>query len=343
MPINKNAYKRYTIIDRLLSQHCDTTPCTKQRIITTIKQELELNGYSERQLQYDFKEIENLWNTNIKFAGKVKEGNKYVYSYKYDEEHGFSVFEKKMPVKQKEHINDLIQYIETFKNLPQLKGIEDSLSNLKAYITNENAKKIFFIEENPHLKGIEKLPILARHIKDDQELIVYTNSVQYGNKTYIVLPKVLKQYNKRWYLFAYTKIEGDFKLYNFPIDNIEKLSITQTKNFDTLKTGNKYLDWDKYFNQFIGVTNPTNTEIQKVKIAILNKHVQNILKNNPLHCTQTEEYNDLGQTILSFELKPNRELLNTLLKYTDSIKILEPKRLKEEFVEILRKGIALNE
>ena len=137
-------------------------------------------------------------------------------------------------------------------------------------------------------------------------------------------PYHLRQYNRRWYVFAYSEDKED--ILNFPLDRITKLEHLSKPYIDT------DIDFDEYFDDIVGVSNYKNTAVEKVVLKVSNKSIDYI-RTKPLHWTQTElkELGTESHTFIQLKLKVNTELKMLLFSYNDAIEVVEPLWLVEEF------------
>ncbi len=164
--------------------------------------------------------------------------------------------------------------------------------------------------------------------------INYSINFKY-NKELVISPFLIKQYNKRWFLFGYNHEEE--RVSNFGLDRIKSISISQQPfNLDNYIS---FFD-ENYFEDIVGVSKNIKNTIHKVKIRIDNKQYQYI-NTKPIHDSQkriSEECTDEYQTII-IEVIINFELIALLLSFGSNIKIIEPKNLQATLIEIYKKAI----
>ncbi|MBR5373095.1 MAG: WYL domain-containing protein [Paludibacteraceae bacterium] len=307
-------------------------------------------GISKRTFQKDLADMERLYGVGIKRkrTSVMEEGRKVQrYCYQY-EDPDFSIRTVAMSPEQKRTLEGADFIIRQFSQLPQMDWLKESALLLETTLgmQDETAGSIFAIEKADS-KGIERLPLMAKAIRNRQVISMTCRTARYGEKTYVVSPVYLKQYNRRWYLFGYVhkKETSSYELYTFPLDNVEKYSEIPNSAYH-----NEPKDWHAYFNQFIGVTNYTDREVKTIRLRVFpgnasataSEHTKHLLKNTSLHETQTCVENSDGTMDVTLCVKINRELVNSLLKYADNIQIIEPQELRDEIVNILKAGIERN-
>lgn len=154
-----------------------------------------------------------------------------------------------------------------------------------------------------------------------------------GNlKSWTLSPYFLKEYNNRWFLFAYNHDEK--KLTNVALDRIERLEATNEKYIDssTLEDFQYITSYDQYFDDVIGVSYPKGKRMEKVVLKFSEARYPHV-KTKHLHPYQHE--NDAERT-LTINLVPNRELIQTILSFGKDVEVVSPESLREEIKEIVR-------
>ena len=153
-----------------------------------------------------------------------------------------------------------------------------------------------------------------------------------GNlKSWTLSPYFLKEYNNRWFLFAYNHEEQ--KLTNIALDRIERIDVTDEKYIDSSTLEDfKDITFDQYFDDIIGVSYPKGKRMEKVVLKFSEARYPHV-KTKHLHPYQRE--NDDERT-LTIDLVPNRELIQTILSFGKDIEVIAPQSLRDEIKEIIR-------
>ena len=118
-----------------------------------------------------------------------------------------------------------------------------------------------------------------------------------------------------------------------PLDRIK--SIEQSSDFFD-ESG--LVDFEEYFDDFIGVTKPLNAVLTKIKLSASIALAPYII-TKPLHGSQKKIELTENTFIFSIDVIPNFELKKLLLSFGNEIIVIEPLELKNEIVEILNKNI----
>lgn len=153
-----------------------------------------------------------------------------------------------------------------------------------------------------------------------------------GNlKSWTLSPYFLKEYNNRWFLFAYNHDEK--KLTNVALDRIERLENTDEKFIDSsILEDFKDISFNQYFDDIIGVSYPKGKKMEKIVLKFSAARYPHV-KTKHLHPYQKE--NDAERT-LTIDLVPNNELIQTILSFGKDVKVLHPQSLRDEIKEIVR-------
>lgn len=150
-------------------------------------------------------------------------------------------------------------------------------------------------------------------------------------KSWTLSPYFLKEYNNRWFLFAYNHDEK--KLTNVALDRIERMEAADDKYIDSSHLEDfKDITYEQYFDDIIGVSYPKGKQMQKVVLKFSEDRYPHV-KTKHLHPYQRE--NDTERT-LTIDLVPNRELIQMILSFGKDIQVVEPESLRDEIKEIIR-------
>jgi predicted DNA-binding transcriptional regulator YafY len=190
-----------------------------------------------------------------------------------------------------------------------------------------SADEIVGFDENLDLKGMEYFTPLFNAIIDKRPLqLTYKSFKQEEKSKIIVHPYYLKQYNKRWFLIAWNA-ELNF-LANFALDRI--LAIKEAK-VPFLPAD---IDFFEYFDDMIGVSKDSRTELQKVKLWVSAAQWPYV-KTKPLHGTQRVVKHVEDGTVITIEVYLNYELEQLLLSFGEKVRVLAPQELKDRLKQRL--------
>lgn len=147
-------------------------------------------------------------------------------------------------------------------------------------------------------------------------------------------PYLLKEYNRRWYLFGAT--ENDGKLLNFSLDRVDRcipLASHKYKEYDG--------DINERFDDIIGVTLLDDSPVYQIVFWVNDKSKDYVL-TKPLHDSQRrlpdtmvaafhDKYPNLeGGIFLRIDCKRNYELIRELTSFGKNLLVLEPRVIQDE-------------
>lgn len=195
-----------------------------------------------------------------------------------------------------------------FRNILQKSITENSIQ--KQYIEfgfDTLNKNIEFIE--PILKSIIESKKIKIYYKKFQEVII---------KEYLVNPLFIKEYLNRWYVIGNTE---SIKNRVFALDRIEKIDFL---NQQYQKEDTTQID---IYDSTIGVN--FSEKVEKVVLCVSEKQYY-YFETLPLHKTQKLIDKTACGFIISLEVCCNYELEQWILHYGNTIKVIEPQKLKEK-------------
>jgi predicted DNA-binding transcriptional regulator YafY len=332
MSTNKHAIIRYQTLDKCFSNN------GKRYYIEDLLEacnaalfnfDTASNGIKKRQLYDDirFMESEQGWSIPLE---KVKDGRRAFYRY---ENESFSINSQPLNDAEAEQLKSAMLVLTRFKGLPQFEWVSELIPKLdKTFGLYNKNQEIISFDNNQFLKGTEFITPLFKAIKNKQTLIIEYKSFKSDVSQNIIFHSYhLKQYNTRWFLFG--KHNDYSNLTNLALDRIQAVE-QNSESFDE----SEIVDFEEYFDDFIGVTKPLNTVLTKINLSASAALAPYII-TKPLHGSQKKIELSENVFIFSIDVIPNFELKKLLLSFGNEITVLEPLSLKNEIVEVLKKNI----
>ena len=338
MPANKNAVTRYYIIDKLLANRYRNYSVAD--ICELVNKELEERKMkaSIRTIQYDINYIEKegpfLADIERYQIDVVSQNNpdltvkKECLRYK---DPSFSIFKKPLTEDEKYLLSETLSLLGQFDGLPNLDGLE----RLKGSLNLKDKRQIVSFTKNP-LVNSTLFGELFTAISQQQVLALHYHTFDALDdvKQVIIHPHLLKEYNRRWYLFGSAEDTG--RLLNFRLDQIDK--------FDMLST-HKYIPYsgnlDERFEDIIGVSLYDDRPLQII-IFWVSDRSKNYVATKPLHESQRhyrgEKEAELRQQhpmlkggyFFSIECIENYELIRELTSFGKELIVLSPANIQQK-------------
>ena len=322
MPTNKNASIRYQALDKCFRdrRHRYYIDDLIEKCEEALYYYNGVGGVSRRQVFEDIKFMESDTGWSIPLERK-KDGKKVYYRY---EDPDFSINEQPLTDEEAQQLRTVILTLSRFRGLPSNEWIEDVISNLEwRFNLKGKSENIIGFEQNTNLKGLHWLtPILDATSNHQPLKIAYRN---YKNseveKTMIIHPWYVKQYNNRWFLFGLD--DQKYYITNLALDRIQSLEIAEDIPF----VPNENIDFEVYFKDVIGVTIP-KADVEKIRIVLqFTKGQFPYITSKPLHPSQ-EILSD-EECKLAIEVRPTYELDQLILSFGPDVEVLEPTEYRE--------------
>jgi predicted DNA-binding transcriptional regulator YafY len=221
---------------------------------------------------------------------------------------------------------------ENSSNSESFLSLLEILTTAELFSTNfkekNNALSFVEFENKAAIESIPNFKIVLGAIQQQLPITFKHNSFYHLKKEeYTLKPYFLKQYQNRWYAIGET--EKGYR--TFGIDRIENITIG-TKKFKAKTEEAK----DK-FSHVIGL-NYLDHKLEKIQLSF---HISQkpYIVSLPLHHSQKEINTDSEETFgIELLIHPNFEFKQQVLKYGCLVKVLEPKWLKMDIKEDLKKA-----
>ena len=200
-----------------------------------------------------------------------------------------------------------------------------SLNNLINESAGLRSRLLFESEPSSH----RFLTDIIKAIRDERMVEVnYQGFSMDAPRDFLLEPYCLKEYKRRWYLFARDH-EAKYKdPHSFALDRMN--SVTISEEAFTLP---KSFDAKAFFSTRYGVLLYEGEKPVRIKIKAT-AHQANYLRTLPLHTSQKESEKSEDYSIFSFHLTPNYDFIHDILYFGDDVEVLEPETLRSAFSKI---------
>jgi predicted DNA-binding transcriptional regulator YafY len=326
MAITKYPLIRYKILDK-----CFRNTGKRYFIEDLIKEcenvilELDPNssGISLRQIREDiaFMKSPEGWSIEIE---ENRVGRKMYYRYV---DPAFSINNMPLNEIEMQHIMEAVDILTQFKGMPQFKWLNELVPKLQQGLTQKKDTIIEF-DNNEYLKGIDYIGQLYNAIHYKKVLLIEYQPFESDSPlNFTIHPHYLKQYNNRWFLFGLND-ENEKEDWNLAIDRIKNISELNNK-FKTSR-----IDWAEYFEDFIGVTKPTEAKSEKIILHFYGK-TGKYMETKPIHGSQKSNWISNETLEVKLDLIINYEFERLILSYANNVKVVEPLLLANQINERL--------
>lgn len=264
MSNNKNAMIRYLALDRCFSRGRQRKFYIEDLIEACSNAIFDYTGsttgISRRQVLDDIKFMESCEGWSIPLE-RCKDGRRIYYRYADAE---FTISKIPLTYEEMKSLRQIIHTLRRFSGLPTYDWVDNVMQSLEyRFKLHGQADNIMGFEQCENLRGAEFLSMFVDAILNRKVLLVTYSTFSIGHICKWTLhPYYLKQYNSRWFLFAFNPDFG--ALTNAPLDRITSAEVVEDIVFIPSK-----IDFDHYFDNIIGVTLPHNNEKCEVSEVIL--------------------------------------------------------------------------
>ena len=318
--MSKNAYGRYTILDRCFqnTNRTYTIDTLLQKVNESLEAEERGRSISLRQLRVDINFMCTSWGLEF----NEKEGKKTIYRY---EDPTFSIYKQDMAEHHKEAIKTAIEFLRNYTDNHEMLNLIDILETANISVTNQNeSRKIIGLDLNEDYTGIAHKTKLADHIRQRDVLTIeYQPFNSPTPKKYTYHPQYLKCYNNRWFLVGCTS-EYPKSITLFSLDRIKSFKKVSKPAYIEIDE-----DWSEYFMDMIGVSAEGEKGPEEVVLRFYNNRGPYV-ETKPLHNSQ-KKLTEVSPGVHEVRLKVivNRELKSQILHFGKDIEVISPKSLAD--------------
>ncbi len=276
-------------------------------------------GVRKRQIFDDIKFMESEQGWLIPLE-RHKDARRVYYRYA---DKSFSIKKQTINESEANQLRETLSILNRFKGMPQFEWMEEWLVRIDSafQLKNRLNTPIVGFEQNPYLKGLEFFSDLFNAIQYKRALnITYQGFKQEEPQDISIHPYYLKQYNSRWFLFAFN--ESTQTISNLALDRMIEVKETSIPYIE-----NRDIDFEEYFDDVVGVTVKENTQPEKVILQVSTELLPYI-ESKPIHGSQKiKERNDDG-ALIELSLQLNYEFVSLIFSYGEAITVVEPNELK---------------
>lgn len=369
MPSNKNAVIRYMYLDQMLSDRYNKYTC--EDLLKKVNERLELAGYptiggdrsdyehylksGKRVIQLDIQALQDTpFNMEIDCSEKLYGSPVYRYADQTQ-----SLFNKPLSDDEKRLLQEVLNTLGQFAGLDSFEWLNDlqgKLNDRRAFGRGEydremqQPRKIISFSTNDYLEGKDYLGTLFALISNKK--VVDVDYAPFGEESRKIrlYPYLLKQYNDRWYLIGTPLATEEFPYnedfyVNLPLDRMCGVSAVD---------GIEYIECNENFEEryddIVGITWIKEEDLTEILLAVKNSYT-GYIDTKPLHGSQVKltgerqaELHEMygafeGYTFYNLNVKPNRELYNTIYRNGDNIVLISPERIRKRMVLELTSSI----
>ena len=323
MPISKDYSMREMLLDQCLSTGKEYT---REELMETVNSELvrrRRNPIASRStFMLDIQEMNSKFRKMYGKTGIVytDRGRKRYYRYRLGIQ---SIYNRELTAEEVEKLQEVRNLLQGLRGMPNLEWLDPMTARFDQQMMGPQ-RTIACFEEGT--AGDEKhFLTLFNAISNKQTMTIDYQRFGLEPKQRIIYPYYLKQYWRRWYLFATIKAH-DF-VTCFSLDRI--LAVAKN-NVDPYVESS--VDFEHFFDDIVGVTHPDNAAVEHVVLKG-DTWVEYYLHTLPIHPLQQLESLGAEGCRVTLDVMINNELIQELAFYGDHLRVELPQRLRDVMAE----------
>ena len=250
-----------------------------------------------------------------------KRGRLHYYYYKDGIE---SIYNRELTPDEIEKLQEVRSLLQGLKGMPHLEWLDQMSARFDQQMMSSEQTIASF--EEGTAGDNQFFQQLFNAIAHKDVLTIEYRRFGLESKERIIYPYHMKQYLRRWYLFATIK-DHDF-VTCFSLDRILSVRINKEEEFQETT-----IDFNHYFDDIVGVTHPDNGVVEHIVIEGDN-WAEYYLRTLPIHpLQQLESLGEKGCKV-TMDLMINRELEREILSYGEHLRVKAPESLRKRMAEL---------
>lgn len=301
---------------------------TREQLMNIVNKRLEERGMNTIQSRTTF--MQDIQEMNAKFhhlygkSGIVWEDRHRKRYYRYRD--GIdSIYNRELAQEEVEKLKEVRTLLHGFKGMPDFGWIDQMMARLDQNIIGKQKEVARF--EGGTKNDKKYLMQLFHAITERQVLDVEYRKFFSDSESIVLHPYYLKQYWRRWYLFAMR--EGEKNIEVFSLDCMEDVKENKDIKYRGTKTSFKH-----YFDHLVGVHIPPEAEVEHIELWC-DASLAPYLLAMPIHETQQFTGYDENGCTLTLDVMINYELVQELMFYADRLVVKSPAFFRDNMMERL--------
>ena len=328
MPLNRDAFTRYRLIDERLRRKPHPT---LEQLIDHVSENLD-KTISRRTIQLDLQEMR--YSQSLKFEAPIifdRAAHNYYYS-----DSTYSINNLPVTADDLHGLEFAISLLDQFKGLPAIKEFEESIKKIAETVRfNKQSRgedKIIQFDKPNSYKGIEYIEPLVKAIREKRRIkLQYRKFDDEAAKEHVIEPYVVREFRSRFYLLGNVVSDKKEKVKTYAFDRFVDMQVTDR----TFEGG--IFDSEKYFQNVYGITEGAGAA-ETVLLSFTptqGKYIQ----SQPLHHSQKVIKETKTECRISLDVMINHELVSQLLSYGAQVRVLKPASLVQKIKDELKNSI----
>ena len=328
MPLNRDAFTRYRLIDERLRRRPHPT---LEDLIAHVSEHLD-KPVSKRTVQLDLQEMR--YSQSLKFEAPIV-FDRTAKSYSYSDS-GYSINNLPVTADDLHGLEFAISLLDQFKELPAIKEFEEAIMKIAETVRfnkqSRGESNIIQFDRPNSYRGIEYIEPVVKAIREKRRVkLSYQKFDDQTTKEHIIEPYVVREFKSRFYLIGNVITGKTGKVKTYAFDRFVNLLLT-----DTTFSGGDF-DSEKYFQNVFGISEG-DSKAENVLLSF-NPTQGKYVQSQPLHHSQQVVKETDTECRVSLQVMVNTELVMQILSYGSGVRVLKPTSLTERIKTELKKAL----
>lgn len=320
MPVNKNAFLRYRIIDHCLNNKIKRY--NRKTLAETVSNKLD-KRISASTIDKDINVMKNEMDAPIVF-------DKFSDCYRYSSP--FSLSEIVIDDVEEKSLNTSLAILDVLKDTQIAQAYKGIIQRLVTQVEHEGANFIEF-EQNNDKQELKWFDDLVNAIIEKKAIQLKYQAYGQKPKEHVVSPYMIKEYRNRFYLVAYRHSQQQ-EQQHIIIFGLDRIKFVQPANEAYIAT--KGFNSSHYFKHSLGITRSLEDEPIELTLKFDKINIPYVL-SKPLHKSQRILEQTENHVILSIKVYESHELNMTILSYGVGVEVLSPSNYRSYIKTVLKK------
>ena len=314
---------REMVLDRCFSTGKEYT---REELMAIVNKELEQRDMqpvrSRNTFSQDIIEMNSKFSKIYGMEGIVFEDRHKKRYYRYRDDID-SIYNRELSAEEVEKLHEVRSLLQSLRGMFETDWLDQMTARFDQKTMDPGHAIASFEDGTPG--DAKHFLSLFNAIAHKQVMTIHYQRFGLEPKERIIYPYFLKQYRRRWYLFA-TILDHAF-ITCFSLDRILSVARNQTVPFQ--ESG---VDFNHFFDDIVGVSHPDNGVVEHI-VIMGDKWLEYYQRMLPIHPLQTLE--SLGEEgcRMTLDVMINNELIQELAFYGDHLRVESPRPLCDLMAE----------
>lgn len=322
MPVNKEAYLRYKIINRCLLNKKKPYPT-----MDDLRAELRKTLGSEFSISTVQKDIKAMKEDQVLGYDAPIGFHRSYLGYYYTEE-GYSIDGLGIDDAELDAMSMAMNFMESLEGTTMGKNYKKALEKIYQKLAiDKKAGKFshdFIISESkPDTKGLEVFDRLVTHILNKQVIeIVHYSFQRKQTNVHTLHPYVLKEYGNQWFLVAFSEQRGEVR--TFGLNRILHIKMAKGEKYKYPEN----FDPQEYFRDCLGINRGYKEKKEKIRLWF-SQDLSPYIESDPIHVSQ-KIVKDSNSFEIELDMFVTIDFVSKLMSYGKNVRVLSPVWLAED-------------